>query len=207
MADLACWYKTQLPSDILNTFNKDVNSRDTASILNRSTVVDEEKVSNRNIRKSKNFWISTNHWIGGWIWFYIQKLNRENFKYDIIDIDGDQIQYTHYDTGDYYHWHSDTELSVYQADMKSIRSTDESGIVNTNIEYVRKLSFTLQLSSPDDYTGGELQFLDFSNESFFAPKDQGSIIVFDSRIRHRVRKVKSGARKSLVGWVVGPRWR
>ena len=206
MADLACWYKTQLPSDILNTFNKDVNSRDTASILNRSTVVDEEKVSNRNIRKSKNFWISTNHWIGGWIWFYIQKLNRENFKYDIIDIDGDQIQYTHYDTGDYYHWHSDTELSVYQADTHPIRSTSDN-IISTNTEYVRKLSFTLQLSSPDDYTGGELQFLDFSNESFFAPKDQGSIIVFDSRIRHRVRKVKSGARKSLVGWVVGPRWR
>ena len=86
MADLACWYKTQLPSDTLLEFNNDMNSRDTVSILNRSTVVDEEKSSNRNVRKSKNFWISTNHWIGGWIWFYIQKLNRENFKYDIIDI-------------------------------------------------------------------------------------------------------------------------
>ena len=198
MADLACWYKTQLPSDTLLEFNNDMNSRDTVSILNRSTVVDEEKSSNRNVRKSKNFWIPSKHWIGGWVWFYIQKLNRENFKYDIIDIDGDEIQYTHYDTGDYYHWHSDTELSVYQADTHPIRSTSDN-IISTNTEYVRKLSFTLQLSSPDDYTGGELQFLDFSNESFFAPKDQGSIIVFDSRIRHRVRKVKSGVRKSLVG--------
>ena len=207
MADLACWYNTELPSDILNAFNKDMNGRDTTNILNKSTVVNEEKESNRNVRKSKNFWIPSKHWIGGWIWFYIQKLNRENFKYDILDIDGDQIQYTHYDTGDYYHWHSDTELSVYKANTYLIRSTDETNTIHHNTEYVRKLSFTLQLSSPDDYTGGELQFLDGSNQSFFAPKDQGSIIVFDSRIRHRVRKVKSGARKSLVGWVVGPRWR
>ena len=74
-------------------------------------------------------------------------------------------------------------------------------------EYVRKLSFSLQLSDPEDYTGGEVQFIDNSRKSFFAPKQKGTIILFDSRTPHRVRKIKSGLRKSLVGWVVGPRWK
>ena len=74
-------------------------------------------------------------------------------------------------------------------------------------EYIRKLSFSLQLSDPKDYTGGEVQFLDNNGKTFFAPKQRGTMIVFDSRTKHRVRKVKSGMRKSLVGWVVGPRWK
>ena len=42
---------------------------------------------------------------------------------------------------------------------------------------------------------------------FYNPKQKGIIAFFDSRTPHRVRKVKSGMRKSLVGWVVGPRWK
>jgi len=74
-------------------------------------------------------------------------------------------------------------------------------------ELVRKLSFSLQLSDPEDYEGGELEFLDNQDEPFFAPKQKGTIVVFDSRVKHRVRKVTNGLRKSIVGWVVGPRWK
>ena len=74
-------------------------------------------------------------------------------------------------------------------------------------EYVRKLSFTLQLSEPTDYRGGEVEFLDSEGQRFLAPKQRGTMIVFDARTRHRVRKVKEGLRKSIVGWVVGPRWK
>jgi predicted 2-oxoglutarate/Fe(II)-dependent dioxygenase YbiX len=35
----------------------------------------------------------------------------------------------------------------------------------------------------------------------------GSVILFDSRTKHRVKKIRRGVRKSIVGWVVGPRWR
>ena len=72
---------------------------------------------------------------------------------------------------------------------------------------MRKLSFSLQLSDPDQYTGGELEFLDNSGKTMFAPKQRGTMVVFDSRLKHRVRRVKSGLRKSIVGWVVGPRWK
>ena len=197
MANLASWCKTQIPSDILLGFNKDMDGKDTSSMLEQSKVIegtgdgDSDSGWVKDVRKSKNFWIPTNYWISGWVWYYIQKMNRQNFKYDILDIEDGQIQYTHYDTGDYYNWHVDSELSAYKQDT----------------ENVRKLSFTVQLSSPNEYTGGELEFLDLGDKSFFAPKDLGSVIIFDSRVRHRVCKVKSGVRKSLVGWVVGPRWR
>ena len=80
-------------------------------------------------------------------------------------------------------------------------------LVTLQGEYVRKLSFSLQLSDPEDYTGGEVQFMDNSQKSYFAPKQRGTMIIFDSRTPHRVRKIKSGFRKSLVGWVCGPRFR
>ena len=74
-------------------------------------------------------------------------------------------------------------------------------------ECVRKLSFSLQLSDAKDYRGGEVEFVDSSGKRYFAPKQKGTLIIFDSRIKHRVRTIKSGLRKSLVGWVVGPRWK
>ena len=74
-------------------------------------------------------------------------------------------------------------------------------------ELVRKISFSLQLSDPDDYEGGNIQFIDESDKSYIAPRQKGSLIIFDSRTKHRVCKVRSGVRKSIVGWVVGPRWK
>ena len=72
---------------------------------------------------------------------------------------------------------------------------------------VRKLSFALQLSDPDDYEGGNVQIMDETEKSYVVPRKRGTIVLFDSRSRHRVCKVTKGIRKSLVGWVVGPRWK
>ena len=52
-----------------------------------------------------------------------------------------------------------------------------------------------------------MQFIDDENRSFMAPRQRGAIILFDSRTRHRVLKVKKGVRRSIVGWVLGPRWK
>jgi PKHD-type hydroxylase len=71
-----------------------------------------------------------------------------------------------------------------------------------------KLSVSLQLSDESEYEGGELQFLNTGQNSMYtAPKERGTIIIFDSRVKHRVRPIKKGARKSLVAWMVGPRWK
>ena len=76
--------------------------------------------------------------------------------------------------------------------------------MNEKIEMVRKLSFAMQLSDPDDYEGGNVQFLDEFWNSYFAPRKRGTIVLFDSRTSHRVLKVTKGTRKSIVGWTVGP---
>ena len=87
---------------------------------------------------------------------------------------------------------------------------DDEFLINSvkiNCEIIRKLSFSIQLSDPDDYEGGNLQLMDENNKSYIAPRQRGTIILFDSRTPHRVQKVRSGERKSIVGWVVGPRWK
>lgn len=205
MAHLAYWQFTELPPEMIDIAIRDLSLYDNQ--VNQSVL--KGNIINENIRNSKNAWISTDNWIGGWIWYYIQKVNRKNFKYDIIDIDGGSIQYTEYGEGEYYHWHSDDDISRINTEYidpdSSTNFTEQDNFING--QYMRKLSFSLQLSDPTDYVGGELQFLGNNDNTFFAPKQRGSLVVFDSRIKHRVVKVKSGVRKSLVGWVVGPRWK
>jgi len=67
---------------------------------------------------------------------------------------------------------------------------------------VRKLSMTLQLSSPDTYEGGDLEVSD--GDSIPLPKDRGTVCCFPSWLSHRVTPVTEGTRYSLVSWVSGP---
>ena len=208
MAFQTLWYQTDLPKDIIETIEKDLKVFDEQaqdSSVGGNGPGEVDKV----IRNSKNVWIPTSHWIGGFLWHYVQRANRENFVYDLTCIDGESIQYTQYGEGQYYNWHIDAGIdTTYKPQLLASSGQNiAQDQINLNGEYVRKLSFSLQLSGPEDYRGGEVQFMDMSGKSFFAPKQRGTIIFFDSRTPHRVRKVKSGMRKSLVGWVVGPRWK
>ena len=119
------------------------------------------------------------------------------------------MQYTQYSEGEFYGWHNDAGLPNQYKPVSVGNRQDglAQDFVNENIELVRKLSFVLQLSSPDDYEGGNLQLLDETGTSYIAPRKKGTIILFDSRSQHRVLKVTKGVRKSLVGWTVGPRWK
>ena len=71
---------------------------------------------------------------------------------------------------------------------------------------VRKLSFTMQLSDPADYNGGELR-IKHGSEPDIARKNRGAITFFPSYVMHEVTPVTRGTRKSIVGWVTGPHWR
>ena len=205
MANLACWHMTHLPTEIVDILVKDISSFD--------EYAGDSELSNREVdkvtRNSKNAWIPTEHWISGWLWYYIQKSNRQNFCYDLYDIDGGSIQYTQYGEGQFYKWHCDEDIdTMYQPQIVPQSNHNMSqDQVTLNGEMVRKLSFSLQLSDPEEYTGGEVQFMSNRGTTFFAPKQRGTLIIFDSRVKHRVRRVRSGMRKSLVGWVVGPRWK
>lgn len=205
MAFQSIWYYTNLPSDIINIIEKDVQQFDPQLQESKlwGDAVDKDK------RNSKNAWIPTTHWVAGFLWHYVQRANRENFLYDLRNIDGESLQYTQYGPGEYYGWHNDAGLAnQYKPQAIGNRGLDiVQDQLNENAELVRKLSFSLQLSDPEEYEGGEFQLMDESGKSYFAPKQKGTIILFDSRAQHRVRPVKSGVRKSIVGWVVGKRWR
>jgi PKHD-type hydroxylase len=138
-----------------------------------------------------------------------QALKETNWNFDISYRQA--YQYTIYNApettkkskGDFYTWHTDAGPEVNKDNQ------------------LRKLSFTLQLSHPDEYEGGYFQWLepqrcfdhmqdnatiDMTNGIKTLPysvKDKGSIFFFPSFVHHQVTPVTRGQRKSFVGWCVG----
>jgi PKHD-type hydroxylase len=108
---------------------------------------------------------------------------------------GEELQFTTYrGPGGHYTWHQDgLDLGVER----------------------RKLAAVVQLSDPADYRGGELEFLEVSEDYDDAARAahvrrsgaRGSVVVFPAFEYHRVRPVRSGTRHSLVWWVDGPPFR
>jgi Rps23 Pro-64 3,4-dihydroxylase Tpa1-like proline 4-hydroxylase len=187
---LAYWMHTNLNPKVIDAFIEDLKPVEDHFLAQAEVNNYGDQEVNLSVRDSKVCFLPSGHWMSGFVWHYVQRANRENFNCDIDGFDEELIQFTSYGEGHFYDWHTDT------------------GQPPVNIQKCRKLSFSLQLSHADEYEGGDLQFLNPNRkETFFAPKERGTLIIFDSRISHRVRKVKSGVRKSLVGWVVGPRWR
>mgnify|MGYP000712326949 CR=1 FL=1 len=208
MAYQSIWYFTDLPEKVTDLIAEDLTENFDPQMADSKLHGD---ALNKEKRNSQNAWIPTNHWIGGFIWHYIMRANRENFLYDLRCIDGESMQYTRYETGQFYGWHNDAGLATqYKPVSVGNRGTGEQtaqDYLNEKCEMVRKLSFALQLSSPDEYEGGNVQLLDEGGKSYIAPRKRGTIVLFDSRTQHRVLKVRKGIRKSIVGWVVGPRWK
>jgi len=202
------WYFTDLPNEIIKIIEKEL-LKDFYKDIKSSPVNLQVGNGLNEVRNAKHSWVSSSHWMGGFLWHYIERANRENFLYDLRGLDNEHIQYTVYDEGEYYDWHNDGGLTTLYKPQFIGNSTDGVGsdFVNQNKELVRKLSFSLQLSDPKDYEGGELELINEIGESYIAPKTQGCLVLFDSRTRHRVCKVTKGTRRSLVGWVLGPRWK
>ena len=208
MALQSVWYYSDLPEDIVEIIERDLRETFDPEMADSKLYGD---ALNKDKRDSQNAWIPSHHWVAGFLWHYVQRANRENFLYDLKCIDGESMQYTRYGEGQFYNWHNDSGLPThYKPQSVGNRGNGQENVqdfINENCEQVRKLSFVLQLSDPDEYEGGNLQLLDESGNPYIAPRKRGTVILFDSRTMHRVLKVRSGTRKSIVGWVVGPRWK
>ena len=208
MAYQSVFLDTELPDIIIDELVEKFSKLE----VEDSKIISPEQ--NDKIRNANNSWVNVDNWIAGFLSYYINHINNKNFKYAIEGFDSDSLQYSEYKEGQHYNWHCDDSLSSRCNMTISTLSNEFEGVsvpyVNEKIgieyESSRKLSFSLQLSNEDDYEGGELQFLSDESESYYAPKKKGTLIIFDSRTRHRVKKVRSGVRRSLVGWVNGPRW-
>mgnify|MGYP003746647471 FL=1 len=149
----------------------------------------ESYSNNQDLRKSFIQWIyraEQTNWIYERIYSAVNSLNENYFKFDIDSLE--DIQFTEYDES-------------YEGAFG--RHTDDDFIENIT----RKLSFSIQMSDPTDYEGGELQIYRFGSEGILAPKEKGTLILFPSFTIHEVTPVIKGHRKSLVGWCHGPRWK
>ncbi len=211
MAYQSIWFNTNLPSKVIDIIEEDLTEYFDPQLQDSRVGGGDYGTVDKDKRNARNAWVPTNHWIAGFVWHYVQRANRENFLYDLTNIDGESLQYTVYGEGEYYGWHNDAGLQTYYKPMSGGNRGHGEAIaadfINENCEKVRKLSFSLLLSDPDTYEGGNLQFIDESGKSYFAPRQRGTIILFDSRTQHRVQKITKGVRKSIVGWTVGPRFR
>ena len=139
------------------------------------------------IRKSKIAFLNSSDSELEWIYRKITdainyvNLNFYEFNLDYIET----LQFSTYtNINDYYGPHIDTMFN--------------------NIHH-RKLSFSIQLSDPSDYAGGELKI--GLGEKNASKNGQGDIIFFPSFMVHEVTPVEYGQRYSLVGWVCGPRFK
>tara|TARA_Y100000816_G_scaffold73603_1_gene49577 strand:- start:1314 stop:1925 length:612 start_codon:yes stop_codon:yes gene_type:complete len=150
----------------------------------------------RKIRDSNVSWIS-DVWLKKLLKPYVDRANQKagwNFNLN----DSEDCQFTIYNQGQYYAWHTD-------ADEKLYKNKEWKGLM-------RKLSVTVSLSNPEDYEGGLLEFDlrnigEINTSNIIKCKEilpRGSIVVFPSYTWHRVSPVTSGTRLSLVQWNLGP---
>jgi PKHD-type hydroxylase len=156
-----------------------------------ATVFDSENKPSvdDSFRVSKISWIYPNKdtsWIFQRCTDVIHQVNRQFFNFDLQFIEG--LQFTEY---------SSTNINSFYD--KHIDTLYDSGIT-------RKMSFSIELCSPDEYEGGDLVFY-FSKNEEAAYKQIGMGNFFPSWTLHEVKPLTKGTRYSLVGWVCGPSFR
>ena len=185
------WYfDNPFPKD----FVKEITKQGLKSKQVKATVGTEEKIK-KNIRKSKICWLKSPLLYNN-INPLIHTANRSawNFQWDW----NEDAQFTEYKKDDFYSWHVDSVTKPYGTE----KGKDFEG-------KIRKLSSIILLSEPGkDFEGGEFE-IDFGNGGGKGKKiikelnKKGSMIVFPSFIRHRVKPVTKGKRHSLVLWHIG----
>jgi len=112
-------------------------------------------------------------------------VNLNHFGFDGITLT-EPAQFTEYPKGGFYDWHMD--LNAFGQEGQNP---------------IRKISMTLLLSDPKDFTGGDLMFSEMGDKKP-VPLKQGQAIFFASFLRHKVAPVKKGIRRSMVMWFGGP---
>ena len=90
-------------------------------------------------------------------------------------------------------------LSRYDVDMAYDRHVDNA-VMNNSRMWRTDVSFTLFLSSPKDYEGGELVIESADDEKAYK-LESGCALFYPSTSLHRVNPVKKGTRLVAVGWV------
>jgi PKHD-type hydroxylase len=164
--------------------------------INSATVVrgNDSTLLTGDFRKSNIGFIQSNaetKWIFDSLLQLTTHINNNYYGYDLSGFD--HFQYTEYNgEGSKYDYHTDMLFG------------DQ---IPPDISLLpRKLSFSLILSNPDEYTGGDFEILT-GKTSDTITQPRGRVIAFPSFVLHRVASLTSGVRKSIVFWAVGPKFK
>jgi hypothetical protein len=185
IAEPILYYDTKIDGDLFSLISKklkDLSIQDSARVGNSN-----DKNIDLNIRNSKTTWWGESHWITSIFSHYFYIANKDSWEYDLSYLS--QIQITKYTAGGFYTWHCDY------------------GVDEDCYDHTRKLSASLLMSDPKTFVGGDLEFINYSGKKEIAPRELGSMTIFDSRVPHRVTQLTSGERISLVAWMFGPKLR
>src|SRR5258705_4027891 len=136
-------------------------------------------------RKAKAAWIPPGgdmRWVYERIATMIAKLNGW-YRYELFGF-LEPLHFIRYDEGGKFDWHLDC---------------------GGDRTCTRKLSVTVQLTPPDDYVGGGLEFC--PQGELHRSRYHGAATVFPSMLAHRVTPIERGVRHSIVAWIHGPSFR
>jgi len=167
---------------------------DTAAIFGASNNRTGFGEKNLTVRKSKTSIHNPNEensWIFKRLNSVIEMCNDRWYNFDLNGYNNYQYTEYHGASNDHYDWHVDIDMSPLNT--------------NTHSE-TRKLSISLLLNNEEDFTGGDLQIGHSQNYETPIMK-KGTLVLFPSFQLHRVTPVTKGIRKSLVLWVVGPKFK
>lgn len=181
-----------LPDEFSRSECEMVRERMDESLLAPATIGRDRKVD-LNARTCKSLRLlreDRSEWLYDRLEQVIDQVNQTFYNFDVDRIE--PLELLEYEEGAFFDWHQD---------------------IDPGPPAFRKLSLTLQLSDPTEYQGGKLLFPAASPGVLRKDIDgllaatRGTIVVFPSYQMHQVSPVLSGVRRSVVGWIRGPRFR
>jgi PKHD-type hydroxylase len=172
------WWEDAFTNEELDILQQMAKKSSDVAAVGNNIVIPE-------IRRTNLGWVNyeeNKRWLFERLDIIVNTVNTNFFNFQ-LDGFGEPLQlanYTEQDLG-HYDWHAD------------------SGPGAT----IRKLSMVMQLSDPNEYTGGDLQLMLGGNE-LSVKRKRGFMAFFPSWTVHRVTPVLSGSRQSIVTWITGP---
>ena len=177
--------------DRLTAYCKDLGTEKAQVMQSRGNIVTDEKLRLAGIMMHRVN--RENKWIFERVLDAFEMANRDAYNFEL---DGFNVfQYSEYkDPGAHYEYHMDVSFAS----------------VNDRFIIGRKLSLSIMLNDESEFSGGEFQMIIDSQtmeKPITVPHKRGRFVFFPAFIVHRVAPVKSGIRKSLVFWALGPKFR
>jgi PKHD-type hydroxylase len=132
-----------------------------------------------------------NQWFFDKLLYISEQANNNFFNFNLSGFE--YFQYTEYNgSGSNYDWHMDMVFG---------------NALPKSMDLMRKLSVSLILSNESEYKGGDFEIMTAGQSVEQIEQKRGSLIFFPSFVLHRVSPLTEGQRRSIVYWILGPKFK